>query len=35
MTGNVEYKVKRIGVIHSPYKTKDECPIQGGVKQEG
>lgn len=25
------FKIKQIGTIHTPYKTKDECPIQGSV----
>ncbi len=31
----MKYEIKPIGIIHSPYKTKDECPIQGRVKPEG
>ncbi len=31
----MEFKMKAIGVIHSPYKTKEECPIQGAVKPGG
>jgi tRNA-Thr(GGU) m(6)t(6)A37 methyltransferase TsaA len=31
----MKYEIKQIGIIHSPYKTKDECPIQGYVKPEG
>ncbi len=31
----MEFKIKPIGVIHSPYKTKEECPIQGAAKPEG
>ncbi len=31
----MKYEIKQIGIIHSPYKTKDECPIQGCVKPEG
>ena len=31
----MEFCIKPIGVIHSPYKTKDECPIQGAVKPDG
>lgn len=26
------FKIKPIGIIHSPYKTKDDCPIQGKFK---
>jgi tRNA-Thr(GGU) m(6)t(6)A37 methyltransferase TsaA len=33
--GNMKFEIKQIGVIHSPYKTKEECPIQGNVKPEG
>ena len=29
------FKIKQIGTIHSPYKTKEDCPIQGRVKPEG
>ena len=31
----MKYEIKQIGIIHSPYKTKDECPIQGCAKPEG
>lgn len=31
----MKYEIKQIGIIHSQYKTKDECPIQGCVKPEG
>ena len=31
----MEFYIKPIGVIHSPYKTKDECTIQGAVKPDG
>jgi tRNA-Thr(GGU) m(6)t(6)A37 methyltransferase TsaA len=31
----MKFEIKQIGIIHSPYKTKDECPIQGKVKPEG
>lgn len=27
--------IEQIGTIHSPYKTKEDCPIQGSVKPEG
>ena len=30
-----KFKIEQIGIIHSPYKTKDECPIQSQVKPEG
>jgi len=30
-----KFKIEQIGIIHSPYKTKDECPIQGQLKPEG
>lgn len=30
-----KFVIESIGVIHSPYKTKDECPIQGRFKPEG
>lgn len=28
------FKIEQIGIIHSPYKTKNECPIQGRIKPE-
>jgi tRNA-Thr(GGU) m(6)t(6)A37 methyltransferase TsaA len=31
----MKFEIKQIGTIHSPYKTKEECPIQGKVKPEG
>lgn len=31
----MKFEIKQIGTIHSPYKTKGECPIQGSVKPEG
>jgi tRNA-Thr(GGU) m(6)t(6)A37 methyltransferase TsaA len=31
----MKYEMKQIGIIHSPYKTKEECPIQGSIKPEG
>lgn len=31
----MEFEIKQIGIIHSPYKTKEECPIQGKVEPEG
>jgi tRNA (adenine37-N6)-methyltransferase len=31
----MKYEIKQIGIIHSPYKTKEECPIQGSVKPAG
>jgi tRNA-Thr(GGU) m(6)t(6)A37 methyltransferase TsaA len=31
----MKFEIKQIGMIHSPYKTKEECPIQGKVKPEG
>lgn len=30
----MKFEIKQIGIIHSPYKTKEECPIQGNVKPE-
>jgi len=30
----METKIKPIGIIYSPYKTKDECPIQGKASPE-
>ena len=32
---NMRFEIKQIGVIHSPYKIKEECPIQGAAKSEG
>jgi len=31
----MKHQIEPIGVIRSPYKTKDECPIQGAVAPEG
>ncbi len=31
----MKFEIKQIGTIHSPYKTKQDCPIQGCVKSEG
>lgn len=31
----MKYEIKRIGIIHSPYPTKDSCPIQGATKTDG
>ncbi len=31
----MKFEIGQIGIIHSPYKTKEECPIQGSVKPEG
>ena len=31
----MKFEIKQIGTIYSPYKTKEECPIQGKVKPEG
>lgn len=31
----MKFEIEQIGIIHSPYKTKDECPIQGCLKPEG
>lgn len=31
----MKYEIKQIGIIHTTYKTKEECPIQGAVKPEG
>lgn len=30
-----KFEIEQIGIIHSPYKTKAECPIQGNVASEG
>ena len=31
----MRFEIKQIGTIYSPYKTKEECPIQGYVKPLG
>ncbi len=31
----MEYKLKPIGTMHTPYKTKEDCPIQGSMRPEG
>jgi len=31
----MKFEIKQIGTITSPYKTKEECPIQGYIKPEG
>ena len=31
----MNFEIKQIGTIRSPYKTKEECPIQGCVKADG
>ncbi|MFC1732555.1 tRNA (N6-threonylcarbamoyladenosine(37)-N6)-methyltransferase TrmO [candidate division KSB1 bacterium] len=31
----MEFKIQQIGIIYSPYKTKDQCPIQGIAKPKG
>lgn len=31
----MKYEIKPIGIVHTPYKTKEECPIQGAIKPEG
>jgi tRNA-Thr(GGU) m(6)t(6)A37 methyltransferase TsaA len=31
----MEYTIKSIGIIHTPYKSKEECPIQGFLQPEG
>ena len=31
----MKFEIKQIGTIYSPYKTKEDCPIQGLVKPEG
>jgi tRNA (adenine37-N6)-methyltransferase len=30
-----KFEIKQIGIIHSPYKTKEECPIQGKAAPDG
>ena len=31
----MDFEIKQIGIIFSPYKTKAECPIQGSVVPDG
>jgi tRNA-Thr(GGU) m(6)t(6)A37 methyltransferase TsaA len=31
----MKFEIEQIGIIHSPYKNKDDCPIQGAAKPEG
>ena len=31
----MKFEIKQIGIIRSPYKTKEECPIQGNIRPEG
>ena len=31
----MKFEIKQIGTIYSPYKNKDECPIQGFVRPDG
>ena len=31
----MKFEIEQIGTIHSPYKTKKECPIQGVVEPDG
>ncbi len=31
----MKFEIKQIGTIYSPYKRKEECPIQGSVKPDG
>ncbi len=31
----MEYKLRAIGIIHTPCKTKEDCPIQGAIQPEG
>ncbi len=35
MNKKTQHIIQPIGIIHSPYKTKEECPIQGCAKPEG
>ena len=30
-----KFEIEQIGIIHSPYKTKEECPVQGSLLLEG
>lgn len=32
---DMKFEIKQIGTIYSPYKTKEECPIQGAFRSEG
>jgi len=31
----MKFEIEQIGIIYSPYKTKEDCPIQGTAKPEG
>lgn len=31
----MKFEIRQIGIIRSPYRTKEECPIQGCVKPDG
>ena len=31
----MKHQIEPLGIIHSPYKTKEECPIQGAVTPQG
>ena len=31
----MKFEIKQIGTIYSPYKTKEECSIQGAAEPEG
>ena len=31
----MKFEITQIGTIYSPYKSKEECPIQGSVKPDG
>ncbi len=33
--GRIKFEIEQIGIIYSPYKTKEECPIQGLARPEG
>jgi tRNA (Thr-GGU) A37 N-methylase len=29
----MKFEIQQVGTIHSPYKNKEDCPIQGCVRQ--
>jgi len=31
----MKFEIEQIGIIHSPYRTKDKCPIQGNANPKG
>jgi tRNA-Thr(GGU) m(6)t(6)A37 methyltransferase TsaA len=31
----MKFEIEQIGTIHSPYRTKEDCPVQGAARPEG